>query len=268
MPSLTAPAASAQARSTGATAGRAYVPWKERRGPAYPGDFWTSMGRDGKETPAILWDDAKAVVTNPVSLIGIALAGASGIAINASGADDNIAHQTEFHGHKLNTFWDSAFDAGGNPGTHFAIAGAMYLAGLGGGDTKTYEVSKTLVSALAINGMTTLALKGIVRTHSPNGDPDGWPSGHTSSSFAFATVMAESYGPWVGVPLYGFAAMVGYERIDARNHDFSDVVSGALLGTAIGYAVGENHKARVFGMEVVPIVSPEGMVGVGLAKGW
>jgi membrane-associated phospholipid phosphatase len=262
-PALTAPTS----MPAGAT-GRAYVPWKERRGPAYPGDFWTSMGRDAKEIPEVLWDDTKAVFTNPVALIGIALARASGIAINASGADDRIADQTRNH-RQLDTFWDSTFDAGGSPAAHFAVAGALYLVTLANvdHDTKAYETSKTLLSALVINGVTTEALKVATRTRSPNGDPLGWPSGHTSSSFAFATVMAESYGPWAGVPLYGFAAMVGYERIDARNHDFSDVVSGAILGAAIGYAVSENHKARINGWEVVPLVTSDS-VGVGLAKSW
>ena len=68
--------------------------------------------------------------------------------------------------------------------------------------------------------------------------------------------------------MFAFAAFVGYERIDARNHDFSDVISGALIGMAIGHAVAENHKARVFGMDVIPYVDPRGGVGVALSKRW
>lgn len=255
------------AASTAPADGSTYTAWPSRRGPAYPGDFWRSFGRDAKEFIPIMWDDTKAVFTNPVSLIGIGMAGAAGIAINGSGADDNIADQTRRHGHKLSKGMDMAGDVGGNPGTHFALAGALYLASLSRGDTKEYEVSKTLLEALAINGIFTLALKGATRTESPNGDEMGWPSGHTSSSFALATVMAESYGPVAGVPAFAFASFVGYERIDARNHDLSDVVSGALLGAAIGHAVTQNHNNRIFGWEVVPI-GDEDKVGVGLAKRW
>jgi len=73
----------------------------------------------------------------------------------------------------------------------------------------------------------------------------------------------------VGVPLYAFAAFVGYERIDARNHDFSDVVSGAILGTAIGWAVARHHQPKLLGMDVVPMADPEsGAVGVMLVGRW
>ena len=81
--------------------------------------------------------------------------------------------------------------------------------------------------------------------------------------------MHKAYGPWVGVPLFAFAGFVGYERIDARNHDFSDVVSGALIGIAIGYAVGEHRELKIFGMDVVPYSdAARGGFGVALSKRW
>jgi len=138
------------------------------------------------------------------------------------------------------------------------------------GDNKTYEFSKKLVNALAINGLFTVGLKAAFRTESPNGDPWGWPSGHTSSSFALATVMAAEYGPWVGVPMFGFASYVGYERVDARNHDFSDVISGALIGVAIGQAVARRHgELHVAGFEVQPYVTADaGGMGIALVRKW
>jgi len=242
-----------------------YQPWQVRRGPAYEGDWLRSWGRDGKEILPILWDDTKATFTDPWSLGGILAAGVVGIVVNGTGVDDTVADHYTKHGSQLNTFWDTVGDAGGNPGTHFAVAGAMYFGGLWGNDVKAYETSKTLINALIINDLFTVALKEMARTRSPNGDGWGWPSGHTSSSFCFATVLCEAYGPWVGVPLLLGAGYVGYERIDARNHDFSDVLSGALIGIAVGHAVAGNHKARIFGFEVVPWADPAG--GVGLALG-
>ncbi|MCJ7544594.1 MAG: phosphatase PAP2 family protein [Phycisphaerae bacterium] len=257
------------AEAPAAPAGAAYVPWQERRGPAYPGDFWHSFGRDAKELPATLWDDTKVTFTSPTSWILFGLAGAAGIALHGNNGDDQVADHYTRHGSQLNTFWDSVGDAGGNPGTHFALAGAAYLCSLAKGDTKTYEVSKTLLNALIINGLFTEALKVAARTESPNGDEMGWPSGHASSSFCFATVMHEAYGPWVGVPLFGFATFVGYERIDARNHDFSDVISGALIGIAVGHAVSTHHQPRILGMDVIPYVNPEkGALGIALTKTW
>lgn len=260
---------SAPAPSARPADGPRFVPWRQRTGPAYPGEFWTSFGRASKEFPERLWSDTKATATNPLSLAGIGAAGVTGIVLASTNVDDKVADHFSRHGSQLNTFWDSVGDAGGNPGTHFAFAGAMYFWTLANNDARNYDTSLTLLHALALNGLATSALKGIVRTDSPNGDPFGWPSGHASSSFCFATVMYEEYGPMVGLPLMGFAAFVGYERIDARNHDFSDVISGALLGMAIGHAVAQNHKVQVLGMDVIPYADPRsGAMGVALTRNW
>ena len=249
-------------------AGLSYVPYAQRRGRAYPGEFWRSFGRDGKEFLGIVWDDTKATATNTFSLVSLALAGAAGLAL-ADTANDRVEEHYTKHGSQLNTFWDCVGDVGGAPQLHFGIAGGMYILSHFTGDVKTYEVSKTMLSALSITGLTTVGLKAIFLTESPNGDEFGWPSGHTSSSFCFATVMYHEYGPWVGIPMLAFAGYVGYERIDARNHDFSDVISGALIGVAIGHAVAANHEAKVFGMDVVPYADPQrGAFGVALAKRW
>ena len=245
-----------------------YVPWQKRQGPAYPGNFWYSFGRWGKEMPETLWDDTKATFTNGWAWAGFAAAGAAGLALHGS-ADDHIADHYTRHGSQLNTFWDSVGDAGGNPGTHFAVAGAMYFTSLAAMDKVNYEKATTLINALAINGLVTIGLNLATNSHSPNGDEYDWPSGHTSSSFTFATVVWEEYGPWAGVPAMLFATYVGYERIDARNHDFSDVISGALIGVAIGYAVSQNHMPRVLGFDIVPYVSPEsGATGIAAKKTW
>ena len=244
------------------------IHWSRRHGPAYPGEIWPTFEVWAKELPATIWDDTVATAKNRLALLGFAAAGATGIAINASGADDRVADHYTKHGTQLNTFWDMVGDVGGNPGLHFAVAGAMYFTALAREDSVEYERATTMINALAINGAVTLALKGIVRTRSPNGDPYGWPSGHTSSAFTFATVAYEQYGPWVGVPLLALATYVGYERIDARNHDFSDVISGAILGIAIGHAVSQNHMPRIAGFDMIPYASPNGTVGIVFSKQW
>lgn len=244
------------------------VHWSKRRGPAYPDDYWRSVGTDLKELPATVWDDTKATFTNRTALVGFAAAVAAGAAIDAANWNGCAGDHYTSNGSQLNDFWDEVGEVGGNPGTHFAVAGAMYFTTLARKDVRNYEVSKALLNALAINGMTTLALKGVAHSDAPNGDPFGWPSGHTSSTFTVATVMHEAYGPWAGVPLFAFATFVGYERVDARNHDLNDVVSGALIGMAIGHAVWRNHEPRVAGWDVIPYADPRGGVGVALAKRW
>jgi len=246
-----------------------YVPWPQRRGSAYPDDFWRSWGRDSKEFAPRLWDDTKSLVKNPCSLLCLGSAGAAGIALHGPNADDPVQRYVEKHGSQLNSFWDTAGDAGGNPGVHFALAGALYFTSLARQDLPRYETSKTLLRALALNGIVTSVLKASARTEAPNGNENVWPSGHTSSSFTLATVMWHEYGPWVGLPLTAFAGYVGYERIDARNHHFSDVISGALIGIAIGHAVSKNEQLRLAGFTVAPYVDPyNGSAGLALAKRW
>ncbi len=243
--------------------------WSKRRGPAHPGDVWGSFGRDVVEFRATIWDDTKATFTDPWGLAGMAAAITAGVVLDVANTNGRVADHCTKNRSQLNSFWDSVGDVGGNPGAHLAVAGAMYFSALYREDTKNYEIAKALINALAINGLTTLGLKGIANSESPNGDNFGWPSGHSSSTFCLATVMHEAYGPWVGVPLFAFASFVAYERVDARNHDFNDVISGALIGIVIGHVVYQHHKPRIFGMDVLPYANPgTGAVGVSLSKSW
>lgn len=248
-----------------ATEGGAALP--VARGPSVPGDIWGTFKNDAKGYLPMAWDDTVATVTNPFSFICLGMAGAAAV-LSGNNGDDQVERHFQVHD-GMNDFWDEVGEIGGNPGLHFGIAGAMYFIGQIEGDTKTYEVSKTMLSGLGITGVTTLVLKFAVATESPNGDEFGWPSGHSSSSFCMATILYESYGPWVGVPAFAFAGFVGWKRLDARNHDFSDVISGALIGIAIGHAVSQNHKPQVFGMDLVPYTDPyRGGVGLALTKQW
>ena len=117
-----------------------------------------------------------------------------------------------------------------------------------------------------------MALKAATNTRTPDEERQGWPSGHTSSAFTVAAVLNEYYGPWVGVPSLALAGLVGYQRLDSRVHDFSDVVFGAMLGYVVGSSIERDNKAEfpeIFGMQVVPFADPEtGTSGIALMKSW
>lgn len=62
-------------------------------------------------------------------------------------------------------------------------------------------------------------------------DPYSFPSGHTAGAFALATMLSLRYPkPYVYVPAFIWAGMVGYGRVYNGLHYPSDVLGGAVLG--------------------------------------
>ena len=63
-----------------------------------------------------------------------------------------------------------------------------------------------------------------------------FPSGHTSSAFAVATSLSLCFPKWyVIAPSYLWACGVGYSRMHLGVHYPSDVLIGALIGTASAF---------------------------------
>lgn len=229
--------------------------------------FWDTVKRDVKHMPGDLWRDTKRVYTNPVNLVILGTAYGGSLALQETGPDDSVEDHFRRGHHHIKEDWRDAFNAVGNPGTHFALAGVWYLLGQQSQDEKTYEVGKTMFSALIINGLTTLLGQAATADRSPNGGFGTLPSGHTSSSFVMASVLHRAYGHAVGIPLYGLATLVAAERIDSRDHNFADVVMGGVLGMVVGHAVASGRDPEFFGWKVVPYVSPEsGGNGIALMK--
>ncbi len=225
----------------------------ESRGPLP--SFWDTVSRDLHSLPEDLWSDTKGVYTSVPNLVILGLTYGGSLALQESGPDDSIEHSLR-HKNILSGPASDFFSSAGSPITHFGLAGIWYLVGQQRQDDKTYEVGRTLFSALIINGLTTMAGQVATYEDAPNGEPLTFPSGHTSSSFTFASVMHEAYGPWVGVPLYALSAMVAVERLDDQEHYFSDVIMGGVMGLVIGHSVASEHDLEIFGGKIVPYADP------------
>lgn len=138
-----------------------------------------------------------------------------------------------------------------------------------------------LSEAFAVNGAITETLKLAVRRPRPYTAFEGadaellaevdsemsFPSGHTSFTAAAAFTTARMYHLSGATPAeaalgYGAAtaltATVGTLRVTAGRHHPSDVVTGALIGAAVGWVVPSMHRAPV---QVVPAPGGVGVTG-------
>lgn len=111
-------------------------------------------------------------------------------------------------------------------------------------DSKLLEKGVNMSFAIIANTINTYALKKTVNRPRPSTTyPDimayeneryqSFPSGHTSNAFALATTVTLNTRKWqLAIPSYVWAATVGYSRLHLGVHYPSDVLCGALLGTA------------------------------------
>ena len=230
--------------------------------------FIASADKDLSTVPSQFVQDSKSVYFRADNLAALLLAGgASAVMHNEPSKlsiDDKIANHFERHENLPDDLSDATYVVGG-PGFHFAAAGLWYGLAAADKDDLNRQRAWTMLAALSITGVTTLALKTAVDNHSPNGDAFAWPSGHTASSFTVASVLDEFYGPQIGIPAYAAAGFVGYRMMDAGDHWASDVLFGGVLGWVVGHSVAGNHKQlEVGGFEVVPYFGDSGASGIAL----
>lgn len=97
------------------------------------------------------------------------------------------------------------------------------------------------------------------------GPPDfgAWPSGHSAVAFAFASALRTTL-PRAGVLRfagYALASGVGLGMIWGDHHWTSDVISGALLGEAVGSAIGTGFRGREAAWSLVPMPGGAAIAG-------
>ncbi len=127
--------------------------------------------------------------------------------------------------------------------------------------------------AVLVNGVyTEIFKKAVSRTRPDASNRLSFPSGHTSSAFALATVAERHYGWKVGVPSYLAAGVIGLSRIERSKHHLSDVLAGATLGILTGRTVVRTNgepvgRHRSFSLS--PMTDAQGSgIGVGTSVTW
>lgn len=132
---------------------------------------------------------------------------------------------------------------------------ATYAVGRFSGKTRVATVGADLIRAQIVAQTMTAGIKFAARRGRPDGGQFSFPSGHTSVTFATATVMQRHFGWKAGIPSYALASYVAASRVQAKRHFFSDVAFGAAVGMVAGRTVTVGHGRARFA--VSPAVSTE-----------
>jgi hypothetical protein len=127
------------------------------------------------------------------------------------------------------------------------LSAATYGVGRALGWPRMTEVGADLFRAEIVAQALTMGVKESFRRRRPEGSGFAFPSGHTTVSFASATVLQQHFGWRAGAPAYALASYVALSRVQMKRHYLSDVAFGAALGIAAGrtIVVGREHRLRL-----------------------
>ncbi|PYS86007.1 MAG: hypothetical protein DMF62_17290 [Acidobacteria bacterium] len=133
------------------------------------------------------------------------------------------------------------------------VAAAFYIAGRAGHNVRARETGVLAAEALLNSGVVTQVLKLATQRPRPTvGDGSGqfftggnsFPSGHSSSAWSVATVIAYEYkcNTAVRFTAYAAATAVSLSRFGARKHFLSDILVGSAIGFYTGRYVYRAHS--------------------------
>jgi membrane-associated phospholipid phosphatase len=219
-------------------------------------DAWSFLPRLGHDALGLAnWNNA--------AILGVALGGSLAI---RSELDGSVRNWTAEHPDR----WGEGSKIIGDFGVaqyQIPVILGAYAYTVFAQDYYQHDMMVSLISGYTLFGLSTLTIKGIADTNRPsdtwNGGKYGFPSWHDGSMFCMAAVLDDYEGHWIGFPMYAFAGLIGFSRIDTRDHDLSDVIFGGVLGYVIGKSVSGNALFGDSRVHLVPYVHPtEGGSGI------
>lgn len=175
----------------------------------------------------------------------------------------------------------STTDAISNATTDFggpyawAISGGLIAGGLIAKNPAVRDTGRDALEAAAFASLITAVLKptfGRERPYQSDGQTEfhgfssqykSFPSGHATTAFAVASVIAMRTDGWI-VPTvaYTLATIVAFDRVNDQQHFVADVFAGAAIGVSVGRFVVGRHRREAAAtaaaeLEIVPI--PDGV---------
>jgi membrane-associated phospholipid phosphatase len=241
----------------------------------------TPVSSFGRAYASSYWTDTKSVFTNPFhwktgQIIAAGAITAGTIALIAWG-DKPIQ---SFFARNETTLIDNSsyyfFSPLGSGLISIPTLGIFYACGVIWKNKKAKETGLKGLEAYVITVVFTQAIKQVTHRHRPYQDnppnphkwegPFSWggpygtfgynsfPSGHSSSIFAVATVIGLEYWhtKWVPAVSFGLAGFTALYRLAVNDHWASDVLFGSALGFAIGSMVYFNANKK---LQIIPVSS-------------
>ncbi|MCD4729971.1 MAG: phosphatase PAP2 family protein [Bacteroidales bacterium] len=208
-----------------------------------------------KKYIASYWHDTKKIVTEPARWKGKqwgTLAALVGVWTITYVYDEEI--YKFFQDNRTQTKDDISkylIESWGSGLYSIPLLGIIYLTGRKNNHHR--NVALTGLKAFLLSGGAAVITKHLFHRHRPtDNDPPNpylwegpfpftadytsFPSGHTTTAFAVASVLAHGYKDkiWIGITSYSIAALVGISRLNDNKHWATDVLAGAVLGAFIG----------------------------------
>lgn len=170
------------------------------------------------------------------SWTNVAILAAGGIGAALARPSDGSVSQALSGSQSLGSFFRVGETAGGAR-VQLAAALGTYAIGQFSGQNRVAAIGADLIQSQILAQTMTAAIKMSVGRTRPDGTQYSFPSGHSSVTFATATVLQRDLGWKVGIPAYGLATYVAASRIQDKRHFLSDVAFGAAIGIVAGRSV-------------------------------
>jgi len=209
------------------------------------------------------YDDGKTLLTSPFHwqkkdhLIALSFVTATSIAFATDEKSQKLfeRNRTDFTNRAADFFRPAGSQL------PFLVLGGMYLTGWAIKDQKAKDTAYLgLRSILFAQGITTMLKYSFGRARpfagkgayyfqgfdfSPTYYSLSLPSGHSTTAFAFASVIGHQYPQWwVKYPVYLIATGVAWSRLNDNIHFLSDTVVGAGIGYFVGEKIVHRHQQK------------------------
>jgi hypothetical protein len=190
--------------------------------------FWTNR-----------WEELASPFTTEANMVLLGGSALTGILV-IDGVEDSLGQsvQKETVEEKPLGSFSKVGDISGQMVPNIIYIGAFYgMAAYYGNEAFSKKAEHMFKSTFYAAGTTTV-LKYVARERRPDSNNrDAFPSGHSTTAFAFAAVVGTEHEWYWALPAYGLATLVAYSRINDNKHQLHDVVGGAFIGLTYGLSI-------------------------------